>query len=555
MSSQKRVIIIGSGVSGMAMAVQLQRLLGHQNFTIFEKADNIGGTWWHNRYPACACDIPSHFYSYSFALKPDWSTTYPGRDELHDYFLSVAEKYDLVRRCKFNEMCLKAEWDDARSMWSVTFQNTLTGKVSVHEAAVVVSAVGTLDRPAIPAIPGRENFKGVAFHSARWNPSVQMKGKRVVVLGNGASATQFVPKLVEQVGSQGQVTQLVKSAHWWTKRGNPKYPESFKWTMAYVPFAARIYRIFLAWELESFFYSFLMTPSGAAMREKIRNDTYKFIETEAPKEYQEILKPDYEPGCKRRVNTLDYLRTLHSPNMLLAKDRPARITATEVITESGEIYPADVLIYATGFLTQRWLFPIEVKGREGKDLSKIWDKAGGAEAYKGTVVADFPNFFVLYGPNAATGQHSVIFHSECQINYSCRLLRPILREGVDSIAVKPQAQKRDLEWVHGRLGGLVFNSGCQSWWMDPITKKNTFIYPDPMFKYWLRTIFPVWTDFDLIKASRKVNRSHPVEVMVTLLLAAAGLWSLYATNLLGPTRTHIFDQAAILVQPLTSKFA
>ncbi|KAJ9641419.1 hypothetical protein H2199_005389 [Coniosporium tulheliwenetii] len=228
------------------MAVQLQRRMGHQNFTIFEKSDNIGGTWWHNRYPACACDIPSHFYSYSFHLKPDWTTTYPGRDELHDYFMSVAEKYDIIRRCKFNQMCLRMVWNQSRSLWECTFQDTVTGELTVREAAVVVSAVGTLGRPYVPEIPGAALFKGAAFHSARWDSSVKMEGKKVVVMGNGASATQFVPKLVEEVGPKGQVTQLVKGAHWWIKRGNPRYSESFKLAMKYIPFAARIYRIFLA---------------------------------------------------------------------------------------------------------------------------------------------------------------------------------------------------------------------------------------------------------------------------------------------------------------------
>ncbi|KAH2151494.1 hypothetical protein KXW37_002158, partial [Aspergillus fumigatus] len=186
-------------------------------------------------------------------------------------------------------------------------------------------------------------------------------------------------------------------------------------------------------------------------------------------------------------------------------DRIVKIGPDHVITDVGDRYPADAIIYATGFLTQKWLYPIDVKGVDGKDLHQVWDASGGAEAYKGTVVTGFPNFFILYGPNAATGQHSVIFHSECQINYTCRLLRPVLSGRADSIMVKPEAQKRDLKWVHEKLKRLVFNSGCQSWWLDPVTKKNTFIYPDPMYKYWLRTIFPRWSDFQ-VNRSRKSRR-------------------------------------------------
>ncbi|ODM14971.1 hypothetical protein SI65_09723 [Aspergillus cristatus] len=187
-------------------------------------------------------------------------------------------------------------------------------------------------------------------------------------------------------------------------------------------------------------------------------------------EYREILKPDYEPGCKRRINTATYLASLHSPQTHLTKDSVAKIGANHIETADGYRYPVDAIIYATGFQTQKWLSPIQIKGVNGKDLHSIWDAAGGAEAYKGTVVCRFLNFFILYGPNAGTGQHSVIFHSECQINFTCRLLRPVLARSSEMIMVKPEAQRRDLSWVHGKLQHLVFNSGCQSWWMDLFTQ-------------------------------------------------------------------------------------
>ncbi|KAF2019573.1 FAD/NAD(P)-binding domain-containing protein [Aaosphaeria arxii CBS 175.79] len=519
MSSKKEVLIIGGGISGLGMAIQLKRLLGHDNFTLYEKSDNIGGTWWHNHYPACACDIPSHFYSYSFAPNPDWSSMYPGRDELHSYFFSVAEKFNILPHCRFNTTCKNMLWDDARQLWICTFEDGVTGKTFVHEAPVVVSAIGTLDRPNVPEIEGAGKFQGKIFHSARWDDSVALRGKNVVVLGNGASATQFVPEIVKEVAPRGKVVQLVKSAHWWTKRGNPVYSSTWKALMRYVPLATRIYRIYLAWQLESVFYSFLMNDSGLRMRNKIRNATREYIENDAPRQYHEILMPDYEPGCKRRVNTATYLASLHSPNMHLAKDRVVKIGEKHVQTETGATYPADVIIYATGFATQKWLFPMDIKGVGGRDIHQLWDAAGGAEAYKGTVVSGFPNLFILYGPNAATGQHSVIFHSECQINYSCRLLKPVLcgRNHADSIMVKPDAQARDLKWVHGKLKHLVFNSGCRSWWMDPKTKKNTFIYPDPMFKYWLRTIFPTWSDFE-IRKDRRVQKKTSGGLWILVLL-------------------------------------
>lgn len=301
--------------------------------------------------------------------------------------------------------------------------------------------------------------------------------------------------------------------------------------MKYVPLAARIYRVLIAWELESVFYSFLMTKDGARMRQTIRDNTYAYIDNDAPAKYRDILRPNYEPGCKRRVNTATYLAALHSPNMHLDKEDVIKIGPRHVETAKGAKYAADAIIFATGFQTQKWLHPIAIKGENGRDIHEAWDSVGGAEAYKGTVVTGFPNFFILYGPNAATGQHSVIFHSECQINYACRLLRPVLtgRNAVDSIMVKPEAQRRDLAWVHGKLKDLVFNSGCQSWWMDPTTKKNTFIYPDPMFLYWLRTIFPRWSDFEIRKTE---TASQPYSRLLTRLVLSLVVGSAAALSLI-----------------------
>ncbi|KAE8167039.1 hypothetical protein BDV40DRAFT_313691 [Aspergillus tamarii] len=526
------------------MAIQLKRLLGHDNFILYEKSDNIGGTWWHNRYPGCACDIPSHFYSYSFALKHDWTMMFPGRDELHQCKYPNLRQTDILPHCRFNAMCVSLVWDNSRSPWTCTFQGTISGEIFKKEAPIVVSAIGTLDRPYIPNIDGSESFQGEVFHSARWNDSFNPVGKMIVVLGNGASATQFVPELVKGVGPQGSVTQFVRSAHWWTKRvshfpstchkfigsaslnrllqGNPQYSEGFKLVLKHVPFAAKVYRIILAWQLERVFSSFYMNSNGAAMRQKIRDATYSFIESDAPPQYHEILKPRYEPGCKRRVNTASYMACLHSPRMLLTDDSVVKVGPDYVETKSGDRHAANAIIYATGFQTQKWLFPMQIKGINGKDLHQVWDAVSGAEAYKGTVVNGFPSFFILYGPNAATGQHSVIFHSECQINYSCRLLRPVLKGKADSIMVKPEAQQRDLSWIHDKLKHLVFNSGCQSWWMDPVTRKNTFIYPDPMYKYWLRTIFPTWSDFDLLKDGKRCgSRGQMLSIGVFLMGLAA----------------------------------
>lgn len=296
----------------------------------------------------------------------------------------------------------------------------------------------------------------------------------------------------------------------------------------------------LAYGLDSVFYSFRMDSHGASMRRRIRDATISYIESDAPPQYREILKPDYEPGCKRRVNTASYLACLHSSHMLLTNDQVVKICPDHVETKAGDHHPADAIIYATGFQTQNWLFPMEVVGKGAKDLHQVWDTAGGAEAYKGTVVTNFPNFFILYGPNAGTGQHSVIFHSECQINYSCRLLRPVLGGKADSIMVKPEAQTGDLSWVHDKLRHLVFNSGCQSWWMNPVTKKNTFIYPDPMYKYWLRTILPRWSDFEMHKIPRSGSLLRKLVLSTVVSLTLVSLVSISLTDMERLVNEHLY---------------
>lgn len=310
--------------------------------------------------------------------------------------------------------------------------------------------------------------------------------------------------------------------------------------MKYLPGAAKAYRIYLAYNLDRVFLSFYMTPNGKRLRNEIATSTKQYIAQAAPEEYKDILLPNYEPGCKRRVNTNNYLETLHKPNMHLAKAKVSSISPSAVHTEDGTTYPADIIIYATGFETQEWLFPMHIIGANGTDLASHWRTLGGAEAYKGTAVAGFPNFFILYGPNAATGQHSVIFHSECQINFASRLLRPVLRAGgADSIEVKAAAQQKDLAWVHSKMPGLVFNSGCQSWWMNPKTGKNTFIYPDPMVLYWLRTIFPTWRDFEIKGGQARRGVGLVATMWFTLIGALVWVLSSWLQILVGEQKTGL----------------
>ncbi|OBT54769.1 hypothetical protein VE04_03458, partial [Pseudogymnoascus sp. 24MN13] len=319
-------------------------------------------------------------------MKPDWTTTYPGRDELLKYIISVADRYDIHRRTRLHSELIDARWDARKNLWICRFSDTQSGETFIREGAALVSAVGTLDKPMIPKISGAETFKGKVFHSARWQHKTEFANKNVVVLGNGASATQFIAPLTEMVGPKGSVTQIVRSAHWWIKRGNAPYSSSWKALMKYFPGAARLYRFYLAYGLDIVFLSFYMTPNGQRLRDQISAQTKQYISSTAPEEYKQILLPNYEPGCKRRVNTNNYLETLHKPNMHLDKSDVTSIDAQAVYTADGKTYPADILIFATGFETQEWLFPLRIVGADtSTDLAAHWRTLGGAEAYKGTV--------------------------------------------------------------------------------------------------------------------------------------------------------------------------
>ena len=397
----------------------------------------------------------------------------------------------------FNTECTSMSWDEDRSLWTVTFRQTDDHtKTFTREASAVVCAVGKLDLPSVPKIRGQEVFQGKQMHSARWDHSIHTKGKRVVVLGNGASATQFVPVIAPHVKS---LTQIVKSAHYIQERQNPVFSTQFKWAMKNIPLACRLYRWAWAIEYDLGFGAFYMTPDGEKKRVAVAQETWDYIEKAAPKKfvlpdhpssrliteqsarYVEILKPDYLVGCRRRVHSNNYLECLHKDNIELVKDDVVELKEKSVVTRSGKEFPADVIIYATGFRTQDWLWPMEINGRNSQEIHDFWESKGGVQAYYGTMCDQYPNWFTLYGPNTASGHNSVIYVTECQVNFLCRLLKPVLCGKAKSITPKTEAQSTLNKWIHARLPGLTFSSGCTSWYLDK-NGNNTFVWPDFAYK-------------------------------------------------------------------------
>ncbi|KAL4927249.1 flavin-containing monooxygenase [Aspergillus undulatus] len=508
------VLIIGAGLSGVGFAIRLQQKYPRATFEIYEKAEQSGGTWWANTYPGCACDVPSHLYSYSFALNPEWSAQFAPQAEIDAYCRDVAKKYDIPRHITFRSTVQAATFDEASGTWLVRILDQQTGQVYERRSRILISAVGLLSEPNDCNLPGAEEYKGKLFHSARWDHSFDWAGKDVVVVGNGCSATQFVPILSNTPGSAKQVTQFIRQPHWLEERSNPKYGPTARWTFRNIPFTMRLFRCAIFLYLESYFTTF-KRAAGKKTRERRAKSQTAYIKRTAPERYHDVLIPKMELGCKRRVMDTGYLACLHRTNMELVHDDPVKaITATGVRTNSGREIYADAVILATGFKTTQPLFPIEVRGEGGVSLTEHWENSRShtPQAYYGTAVSHFPNLFILIGPNTATGHTSALFTSECQIEFSLKVVAPILsslhsappsllpkinpfsllssrpKQAPDTVSVTPQAEETESLWIDAASKEYVWTSGCASWYLHP-SGRNTGIYPASQVSFWLRSFW------------------------------------------------------------------
>ncbi|KAH7378582.1 putative flavin-binding monooxygenase [Cadophora sp. MPI-SDFR-AT-0126] len=484
------VVIIGGGMSGIGLAVQLKRKFTGTTFKIFEKLNDVGGTWAVNTYPGCGVDVPSHFYSYSFALNPDWSQKFVMQPELLSYFHSVAHRWDLMKDTYLQHTVQQATWDGTTSTWVVQIVDHVQKRSFTARSLAVVSAVGALSTPKKCDVPGHEEFEGKIFHSAQWDHSFDQDGKDILVLGNGCSATQFVPVLSQ---SARTVAQVARQPHWLLERPNPKYSPTFKAAMRYIPGLMRLLRAKIFAELESEWPMFDSETGGVA-RAQLAKASEEYIRKVAPPKYVESLVPKFEVGCKRRVFDSDYLACLHQKNVeLIHNDQVDRLTKTSAIFRSGRELKIDAVVLATGFETTALLSHLNIVGRNGISIQDHWRKHndGFPQAYYGTCVAGFPNFFVMMGPNTVTGHSSVIFSSECQINFALNMLEPVLgarrSRSIAAVEVTQQAEDQENSWIQQRAKGLVWSSGCSNWYVEPKTGKNLMVYPEWQWHYWLRS--------------------------------------------------------------------
>jgi cation diffusion facilitator CzcD-associated flavoprotein CzcO len=462
-----RVAVIGAGFGGVGMALALRRQ-GITDFLVLERGAEPGGTWRDNTYPGAACDVPSNLYSYSFRPQ-QWTRRYPPQQEILDYLRGVTQEHGLGPRLRMNAGVAAAEFDADRAVWRLSLEDGGT-----VEADAVVSAVGQLRRPAQPDIPGRDDFAGPSWHSARWDHGTSLAGKRVAVIGTGASAIQFVPE-VARTAAHLDVYQ--RSAPYVLPKMDWAYGPAKQSWFSRVPLARKADRLRIFLYGETLTSGFVISPKLlAAPMQMWRHQLRTQIADEA---LREKCVPDYVMGCKRVLFSSDWYPTLARPDVDLVTAPIERITAEGVITADGTVRPADVIIYGTGFRSHDFLAPMAVTGAGGRRLDDAW--RDGARAYLGISVAGFPNFFMLYGPHTNLGGNSIIYMLEAQIGYVASALRALGTEDLAWIDVRPEVQRAFNAWVDTASHTSVWESGCRSWYTA--SGRNANNWPDHTFLY------------------------------------------------------------------------
>ncbi len=470
---ERQIAIIGSGFSGLCLGIQLKRA-GIDSFTIFEKASRLGGTWRDNTYPGAACDVPSFSYCFSFAQKTDWTRKWSPQAEIRIYMEGCARTHDVLRHIRFGTEIASARFDEQAGRWHL---RTTSGEEIV--ADILVSAVGQLNRPSIPPIPGLDGFRGERFHSARWNHACDLTDKRVAVVGNAASAIQFIPQIAPRVRD---LTIFQRSANWMLPRRDRAYSEREKRIFTRFPLLARLYRWLLWLSYESQFPAF---RGNRFLQALMRKAALKNIEEHvADPALRAALVPDYPIGAKRVLISDDYYQALGRPNVHVVTSGIDHVTADAVVGRDGVAHPVDTVILATGFQSTAFLAPMRVEGRGGRTLETEW--AGGAHAYLGLTVAGFPNFFMMYGPNTNLGHNSIIFMIECQTDYILQGIRWLCERDLAWVDLRKEVMEAYNADLRAELAGSVWARIAKSWYVNEqgVITNN---WSGTTIRYWWRT--------------------------------------------------------------------
>lgn len=447
-----RVVVIGAGMSGILAAIKL-REAGIRDVVVYEKADRLGGTWRENTYPGLTCDVPSHFYSYSFALNPEWSHRFSPGAEIEGYFEDVAHRYGVDRLIRLEAEVERCAFENGR--WRLA-----TGDGRTDEADVVIAATGVLHHPAFPDIPGLDTFAGACFHSARWDHAVPLDRRRVGVVGTGSTAIQIVTALVDRVGT---LHLFQRTAQWIAPAANPAYAEEEKATFRRDPSAMLAIREETARAFEDGFANVLV-DANSPMLLAIQAGCEANLETVRDPVLREKLRPNYRAACKRLVISDGFYEAVQRPNAVLVTEGIERIEPRGVRTRDGALHDLDVLVLATGFRVDRFVRPMRVIGRDGVPLDDVW--AEGPFAYMALTVPELPNFFMLNGPNGPVGNFSLIEVAELQMHYVMQLVDAVRSGRCREVSPKQAAMTRFDAERREAAKTTIWNTGCKSWYLD-----------------------------------------------------------------------------------------
>ena len=457
-----RVAVVGAGFGGLGAAIGL-RQAGIDDFLVFERAGDVGGTWWDNSYPGCACDVPSHLYSFSFAPNPRWTRSFSPQQEIWEYLRDCARRFGILPHLRLRHEVRQARWDERRQRWRVeTSRGTWT-------ADVLVAATGPLSEPKVPALPGLDGFRGTVFHSARWDHSHDLTGRQVAVVGTGASAIQFVPAIQPRVG---RLRVFQRTAPWVLPRRDRALTAAERWLFRTVPSVQRLARWSIYWMRESWTLGFLHPRVMRLPQRLARRHLQAAVPDPA---LRARLTPDYTLGCKRVLLSNDYLPALARPNVEVVTAGIREVRPHGILTDDGVEHPADTIIFGTGFHVSDPPVGELVRGQDGRTLAEAW--AGSPKAFLGTTVAGFPNLFLLLGPNTGGGSTSVILMIEAQVEYLLRVLAYMRAAGVAAVEPRPEAQRTYVAGVDARMRPTVWSAGgCASWYRDG-TGRISAIWP------------------------------------------------------------------------------
>ena len=445
-----KVAIIGAGFAGIGMAIRLKQE-GEHDFVVLERSDMVGGTWRDNSYPGCAVDVESHLYSFSFAANPDWTQLYSPQAEIWDYQLRLVEEHGLGPHLRLGHEVVGGDWDAEAGVWHV---RTSAGPV---DAQFLVSGMGPLTNPIPPQIPGLESFAGTCFHSARWDHDYDLTGRRVAVIGTGSSATQFVPEIAPDVE---QLLVFQRTPGWLIPRMNRRITGFERQTYRRFPRVQRAVRSKQMFKHE-LLGLLLRTPRRAKLIELVARA--KLRRQVSDPVLRAKLTPSYRAGCKRLIIADDWYPALTRPNVDVITDPITEVRPEGVVTADGTVHAVDTLILGTGFEIMPVADPL--RGRDGVSLAERWAKH--REAYLGTTVAGYPNYFMLVGPNTATGHTSILLYAEAQIEYVLQCLRHVERSGARSLEVREERQHAFGEAIRQKLQGTVWLlGGCNSWYLN-----------------------------------------------------------------------------------------